>query len=295
MSYVVYEHITPSGKIYVGLTGQADPNNRWENGKGYKYNLHFYRAIQKYGWENIEHRIVASNLTCEEACKLEKELIESLDTLDPMKGYNKVPGNDTLPVGFQWYTGLTKETCPTLRKISDALKGRKRSEEQKQNLRDAIRAKYDSGYSPMWINNGEVECTIDGSQNTIPDGWVRGRLPNKLYVFKDDTSLRITQDELSEYLSKGWTQGRPEHTCDSIRKSRRSHTYYYKGMKFETAEEVACYLRSHGYPKIVSSTITQMLRHNRSEKYVDILKDLTWVRNESVKVSKERKVDRETC
>ena len=54
--YVVYKHTTPSGKVYIGITG-LKPERRWRNGNGYKDNEHFYRAILKYGWDNIKHEI----------------------------------------------------------------------------------------------------------------------------------------------------------------------------------------------------------------------------------------------
>ena len=35
------------------------PELRWgHNGYKYKDNNHFYRAIQKYGWDNIEHQVI---------------------------------------------------------------------------------------------------------------------------------------------------------------------------------------------------------------------------------------------
>ena len=33
--YAVYKHTTPSGKVYIGITGRA-VEKRWENGKVYK-------------------------------------------------------------------------------------------------------------------------------------------------------------------------------------------------------------------------------------------------------------------
>lgn len=38
--YTVYKHTTPSGKVYVGITKQK-PEQRWDNGNGYKKNEHF--------------------------------------------------------------------------------------------------------------------------------------------------------------------------------------------------------------------------------------------------------------
>lgn len=72
--YIVYKHTSPSGKVYIGITKQ-NPNRRWKSGHGYKQNKYFYNAILKYGWKNIKHEILYSNLTLEEACIKEKELI----------------------------------------------------------------------------------------------------------------------------------------------------------------------------------------------------------------------------
>ena len=72
--YIVYEHIFPNGMVYVGLTSN-DPEKRWgKNGCRYK-NKKFYDDIKNYVWENIEHKIIKSNLTVDEAIRIEKELI----------------------------------------------------------------------------------------------------------------------------------------------------------------------------------------------------------------------------
>ena len=68
MSYTLYVHITPNNKYYIGITSQ-NPYTRWgHNGMGYfdrrrKVQLPFWRAIQKYGWENIQHVILLNNLS----------------------------------------------------------------------------------------------------------------------------------------------------------------------------------------------------------------------------------------
>lgn len=74
-SYIIYIHKTPSGKVYIGQTCQST-NRRWRNGEGYKKSCPvFYRAIQKYGWENIEHKVLFSNLSLEDANMIEQDLI----------------------------------------------------------------------------------------------------------------------------------------------------------------------------------------------------------------------------
>ena len=69
-NYTVYMHTSPSGKRYIGITRQNPPEKRWRNGNAYKGSKHFYRAIQKYGFENFEHEILFTELTKEEIDKL---------------------------------------------------------------------------------------------------------------------------------------------------------------------------------------------------------------------------------
>lgn len=95
MKWLVYIHISPSNKRYVGITSKDDPYKRWgNNGTNYKNNKYFYRAIEKYGWDNFQHIIVARGLDEETAKWLEIELIRELDTINPNKGYNLTKGGD---------------------------------------------------------------------------------------------------------------------------------------------------------------------------------------------------------
>lgn len=91
-SYIVYKHTTPSDKVYIGITFQ-DPEDRWEGGNGYSRQI-FYRAIQKYGWENIKHEVLFSGLSEAEAKRLEIELIAKYKANDPAHGYNVSAGGD---------------------------------------------------------------------------------------------------------------------------------------------------------------------------------------------------------
>ena len=94
--YIVYLHTllkeNNNNMYYVGITSQK-PELRWKkNGNGYKNNKHFYRAIQKYGWENFKHEILAENLSSEDAQILEKSYILLYNSADPLHGYNKTYG-----------------------------------------------------------------------------------------------------------------------------------------------------------------------------------------------------------
>lgn len=93
-NYTVYKHQTPSGKIYIGITSKP-VNDRWLNGRGYKRNKHFWNAIQKYGWENIDHKILETGLSREQASESEKHYISKFRSSVPKYGYNLTEGGET--------------------------------------------------------------------------------------------------------------------------------------------------------------------------------------------------------
>ena len=85
--YMLYVHIFPNNKKYYGITCSKYPSTRWQRGRGYKTCPAVYNAIQKYGWDNIQHKILYKNLTENEAFELERKYIEECN-VDIGNGYN---------------------------------------------------------------------------------------------------------------------------------------------------------------------------------------------------------------
>lgn len=125
-NYTVYMHVTPSGKRYIGITSRK-PEYRWNYGKAYDGNLHFFNAIQKYGWNNIKHIIIGQNLAKDYACKLEQELIKKYDTTDYLKGYNHSIGGECGGLGVCF-------TEERKRKIGIAHKGMRHTDDAKRRM-----------------------------------------------------------------------------------------------------------------------------------------------------------------
>lgn len=90
-NWIVYKHISPSGKVYIGITGNT-PAQRWVRGKGYGKQSIFYQAIQKYGWDNIEHKVLIDNLTKRQAEEVEIQLISYYKSQG--LSYNVTDGGD---------------------------------------------------------------------------------------------------------------------------------------------------------------------------------------------------------
>lgn len=121
--WCVYVHTNKiNGKKYVGQTCQI-PEKRWKNGLGYQRNPYFYNAIQKYGWDNFEHEVIASNLTLDEANNMEEFYINKFDTMNNINGYNMQSGGQN-----KMHIEETKE------KIRNAHLGKHVSEETKAKL-----------------------------------------------------------------------------------------------------------------------------------------------------------------
>lgn len=90
MNYSVYKHTNLiNNKSYIGITSQKCENRWGLDGKGYELQPKFYRAIQKYGWNNFQHDILYTNLDKETALKIEADLIQTYNTIK--NGYNISP------------------------------------------------------------------------------------------------------------------------------------------------------------------------------------------------------------
>lgn len=91
-TWTIYRHISPSDKVYIGITSHKDINKRWRNGTNYNSCILFQRAIDKHGWDNIKHEVLFTNLTEKRAKNLEVDLIRHYKNLGI--SYNITDGGD---------------------------------------------------------------------------------------------------------------------------------------------------------------------------------------------------------
>lgn len=156
---LIYMHTAPNGKSYIGQTCNLKSRNRGHQTKtGCRA---FYNAIQKYGWNNFEHKILADGLTLDEANALESKLIEQHNTLSP-SGYNLRTGGENSLHSEETKARQSavkqgsKHTPDAIKKISAASKaqtaetrekqrlsriGKKRNEETKKRMSESMRGK----------------------------------------------------------------------------------------------------------------------------------------------------------
>ena len=153
--YIVYQHKNKiNGKVYIGITSQK-PEQRWgSQGCNYKSSPHFYSAIQKYGWDNFEHNILFTELTKEQACLKEQELIKEYNSMNREFGYNSTSGGDIFTMNEETKQKISQAMIGNQnnlghpcseekkKKISNAQKGREFTEEHKQKLSEAAKNRH---------------------------------------------------------------------------------------------------------------------------------------------------------
>lgn len=148
--YCVYKHTCPNGKVYVGITSQ-NPLRRWNNGKGYHTQTLFYKAILKYGRNNIKHEILFSGLTETQAKNKEIELIALHKSTERKFGYNITLGGES-GNGHICSNATRKKLSEKMKGKNTWQKGRKASEETKRKMSEAQK-KYLETHTP--INTGK--------------------------------------------------------------------------------------------------------------------------------------------
>lgn len=246
--YFVYRHVAPNGNMYIGITSKSTPEERWgRGGNGYKSNAHFWSAIQKYGWDNFEHIIVAHGLPVDTACRLESYLITKYNTMEA--GYNQTSGgirpteitseirqaisckvrayHASLPEGA-WSAKFKGHVISesARRKQSAKLKGRKVPQDIidrrvvtfKKNLTPEIRYRIGSATRGKHLSEAARLKISAAHTGKIVTAETRQKLSQSLHdtyansprvwVHRANEECWIDIANLPEYISSGYVQGR---------------------------------------------------------------------------------------
>lgn len=199
-TWCVYIHTNKiNGKKYIGQTSQK-PEKRWNNGRGYITSSKFYNAIQKYGWENFTHEIVASNLSLEEANNLEIELINQYQTQNDLFGYNLDSGghntthseetkrkigeaNHIALQGSSWSDEHKAKVSAMFTGEGNPFYGHHHTEETKQKISKSRKGKRSGEDHPMYGKHHTIEALEKMSQRRQGKGGKQVRCINTGEIF----------------------------------------------------------------------------------------------------------------
>lgn len=164
--YFVYKHTCVyNWKVYIGITNNTKVEYRWRKGSGYRNNKHFYRAIEKYGWDDgFIHEVLYSGLSKEEAEKIEKDLIRLYKSNDKEFGYNLQSGgcvNYTLSEEGRRHISESKKG-----KMSEALAKHMKERAAKASIR-IVQIDFEGKLVRTWNSAQDVEREFGWSASSI--------------------------------------------------------------------------------------------------------------------------------
>ena len=227
-NYSVYIHIFPNGKKYIGITKQK-PKRRWQNGKAYKHNPYITSAINKYGWDNIEHMILYNNLSKEQAEQKEIELIKKYQSANRKYGYNISNGGNTIGT----HSEETKKKLSEIHTGKEGLKGERNPMYGKKGIKHPNYGKHLSEDIKKKISKklkgkprtDHDEFIIKQSIRVAGDKNPRAR---KILQFKTDGQL-VKEWTCSKYASKyyGLSNGNIINVCKGRQKTARGYIWKY--------------------------------------------------------------------
>ncbi len=184
---IVYAHISPSNKLYIGISHKT-LKERSGNGANY-YSLYFRNAIKKYGWDNFKHITLIENITWDMAIECEKYLIAKYQTNNPKYGYNLTNGGE----GTFGY----KHTSETKLKISKANKNKSISQEQRDKISKTLKHMYE--------NNPDLKNSTSARMKKL---WESDEYKEKLinshlgYIMPQEQKDKIRKSNLGKTLSE---------------------------------------------------------------------------------------------
>lgn len=135
ITYKVYKYTNIiNQKVYIGQTSQT-LEQRAQKGENYKSCPNFYKAIQKYGWENFQSEVLEDNLTRQQAHDQEKYYISYYDSTNIDKGYNIcLAWNELNQTSINIISDKAKLRYTD--KTQNPMYGKKHSNKSKQIMRD---------------------------------------------------------------------------------------------------------------------------------------------------------------
>lgn len=158
--YTVYKHISPNGKVYIGVTSTS-VYKRWANGNGYKHQNAIGNAIKKYGWENFSHEILATNLNKDDAFAMEISLIKKYRSDEKEFGYNLSSGGENGSIGVKRTEKYKKFMSETRTGEKNPFYGRKHTKQTLEKMKIAQGGKN----HPMYNKHHSEETKLKMSQS----------------------------------------------------------------------------------------------------------------------------------
>lgn len=193
LHYLVYVHILPDNRAYVGMTGTSMQDRAGCNGNMYRYCELFDAANSFGGWDNIAHYVLAQGLSYQDALNVEEAFTKMFEAA----GYNMINKKCGLK-GF-------KHSDETKRILSEASLGRKLSEETKQKLHNLHAGKPKSAEAIEKQRNSLKAYYTDEQRAKHRELCLEGNRARQCgRPLSDDTKHKISSTLKGRQMSDDW-------------------------------------------------------------------------------------------
>lgn len=305
--YIYMSKNNVTGKKYIGQHKGQFTNKYFGSG------LKLKEAISLFGKKNFSVELICYCFSKQELDEMEKYYISVYDAAKsddfynislggaagysfyygPFREEHRVKLSKSLKGKKAWNKGLKATEDERVAKHAYRFKGRHHTEEakmvmsekhKKENLspvtlelmrQNKLRMNELKG-KQFWINNGIEEHLVNEEEffNSYSD-FNYGRLDDVIYMTKDYDTVRVHLKDVNSYIQMGYTFGKSKTICSNISKSRRLEVWEYNDIKFACSKDLTDYLRLHGYPDIVQSTVTNISRGSIVKKYAELCGRIT--------------------
>lgn len=191
-----------SGKVYIGQTQFSLEERAGKNGCNYDKCIHFWNAIQLYGWDDFVGEILCYGVGRDDANYWEKHFIYKYDATNINLGYNLKDGGAN-----------GKHSEETIQKIVESNKKRIISEETRQKKSLSMRGK----------NKGKIP-------------WNK----NKTNVYSEETIQKMSiahSGENNSQFGKSLSETTRQKISNSIKNEK--HPNYGKTLGEETKDKIS--------------------------------------------------------
>ena len=127
-----------------------------KNGSRYRNCIAFWNAIQKYGWDNFSHIVLAYDLTREKANELEIYYISKFNTMVP-NGYNLSPGGEVYERTDEWRKHMSEAKMGNKSRT-----GMKNSEKHRKRMSELMKGNTYGKVNAERYGKPVLQYTLDG-------------------------------------------------------------------------------------------------------------------------------------
>ena len=189
--YTIYIHRFPNNKVYVGCTAQRLDWRFGRNGEGYKDAAKIWAAIQQFGWENVQHEVLATAESRFEASRLEQSYIDYYQSANDEYGYNTRKGGLGKPM-----PPMRQESKDKISKDHQGRVGIRRNGLNYTCRPELLSSMLSEGYELGWYSPpaDQGRKIAEGKRGAVG-------------IHKEGKNRYVKEEELLELLAQGWELG----------------------------------------------------------------------------------------